>query len=162
MGYQGGGRIRLVTKPAPEEGQGEGRNQEGRGQDGQGQQQAGAAQQGQEHRQEGQGQGQARDQQGQDGQQGQARDQQGQDGQQGQQGQGQGSKRQDPHVAKLEGVKVADLAVRVGAHPTAMFCHLGCCEHLVQVSAHVGWGSGGPSCKGRSICVLVQCDLPIR
>ncbi len=33
----------------------------------------------------------------------------------------------------MQSTRVRDLAVRLSAQPTYVFCHLGCCEHLVQV-----------------------------
>ena len=49
---------------------------------------------------------------------------------------------------------MAELSLRLSSWPAYMFCHLGCCEHLVQVALcgggreGGGWGGGDRRRKG--------------
>jgi hypothetical protein len=38
-----------------------------------------------------------------------------------------------PTSVSMEDTSLAKLTVRLSGMPTYMYCHLGCCEHLVQV-----------------------------
>ncbi|KXZ44467.1 hypothetical protein GPECTOR_67g307 [Gonium pectorale] len=52
-----------------------------------------------------------------------------------------------PEPAAMHETRLADLSVRTANHPTGIFCHRACCEHLIFIRDVRRWHPGDPPCR---------------